>query len=57
MARFAPASLNRWAIAQAMLRLLASPQTTALRPCKESMVLILEFETEKNIRTKPLGNC
>src|SRR5580765_8946658 len=37
MASFAPASLKRWAMAQAMLRLLATPNITAFFPCMLSI--------------------
>src|SRR5215472_8754837 len=37
MARLAPAWLSAWAMAQAMLRLFATPNTTAFFPCMVSI--------------------
>src|SRR5271170_2775160 len=37
MARLTPASWSFWAMAQAMLRLLARPKTTAVRPSRLSI--------------------
>src|SRR5215471_9319974 len=55
MARLAPASFRRCAMAQAMLRLFANPQTTALRPCRLIINTVLSTETEKNNRNQLLA--
>src|SRR5215813_10901994 len=47
MASRAPASVKRWAMAQAMLRLFASPQTTALRPCRLIMKNLTSLKPDR----------
>src|ERR1051325_5210938 len=49
MARRAPASLRRWAMAQAMERLLATPKMTAFLPCMLN-IDFLEGETGQDNR-------
>src|SRR5271168_4329486 len=43
MARLTPASWSFWAMAQAMLRLLARPKTTAVRPSRLSISYSLKL--------------
>src|SRR5271170_7751499 len=43
MARLTPAAWSLWAMAQAMLRLLARPKTTAVRPSRLSMFYSLDL--------------
>src|SRR5437868_2680811 len=47
MASFAPAACSRCAIAHAMLRLLATPNTTAVRPCIAFDILITLAELKR----------
>jgi hypothetical protein len=56
MANLAPAALKLWAMAQAMLLLLATPKTIAFFPCIFSMFLFLSKpETQKDNRNGANG--
>src|SRR5437868_11510882 len=58
MASFAPAACNLCAIAHAMLRLLATPNTTAVRPCIafDILTVLAELKSISNASASHLGS-